>query len=358
LFLSKKIKICTLSLASSFFLFVIAITIFHIYKSTSTPATPCPDKPLLIVSNHLGDPLNLIYLQAIEEAQDSILIFSYSISDPSVLQLLRKKAEEGVQVTIFYEPKTSKVVETVLFDVATIQRASLINKGIMHRKIMVIDTKTVWMGSANLTKDSLKLHDNTAIGIYLPKLAKDITLHAKEVLSNTKYVKAPVYSYNIDTMSFSLWLIPNEDSSLDYLINSIKQAKQSVRVGMFTWTHPSITNSIIEAHKRGLHVQVIIDRNSRWGTSKREIERLQNAGVEVRVSSSEGLFHHKFCLTDESNWILGSSNWTRSAFSRNVESFFTLSNINQETRKKLLQLWQQMLHSSNPNLEKTFKNAA
>ena len=38
----------------------------------------------------------------------------------------------------------------------------------MHRKVLLVDGEEVWLGSANMTRDSLRMHGNLMVGIKDP----------------------------------------------------------------------------------------------------------------------------------------------------------------------------------------------
>ena len=53
----------------------------------------------------------------------------------------------------------------------------------MHQKVIVIDKKQIWLGSANLTNESLNLHNNLVSGLYHPDIAETIIEYPQRAYS-------------------------------------------------------------------------------------------------------------------------------------------------------------------------------
>ena len=113
------------------------------------------------------------------------------------------------------------------------------------------------------------------------------------------------------------------------LINS---AKKSVQVMMFEASyyreHPgSPSNQLIEAvadaGKRGLNVEVILEIKKKTDrTTKRNLETgqiLKKAGVDVVVDPEHTTTHTKLIIIDGNIVVLGSTNWTYNALTKNHE---------------------------------------
>lgn len=97
-------------------------------------------------------------------------------------------------------------------------------------------------------------------------------------------------------------------------------AKKNLDVAVYSLTHPQIVKAIINAHKRGVQVRVITDREQAAGKSqKHAIAALLLAGVPVMVNEHSGLMHLKMSIIDGRVATTGSYNYTWSASERNDE---------------------------------------
>ncbi|MCH9704473.1 MAG: hypothetical protein K0U13_06770, partial [Chlamydiae bacterium] len=247
-----------------------------------------------------------------------ILLYIYSLTDKRLIAALEKKRDEGVEVTVFYDPSATK--KAVGF--------ALSMRGLMHRKLLVIDKRAVYIGSANWTPYSLRMHDNLVVGVQNEELAETIglgNLHSHFTLAG---------------QLAEFWMLPEQsDEALDRLVWLLGEAEQSIRVGMFTWTHPRITDAVIGAARRGVKVEVALDCPQSKRVNLKSIEKMQNAPIEVRLNRGYEVFHHKFVWIDEKILISGSANWTRSAFGRNGECFLILHDLDNVQLKKMRRLW-------------------
>jgi len=131
---------------------------------------------------------------------------------------------------------------------------------------------------------------------------------------------------------------------------ALSKAEKSIYVAMFTiGLSPSKENSkasqlidtLIEAKKRGVDVEVVLDQNVDfvsmhpavsdrrvphllWGESKikstRAFQRLKDAGIKVSYDEPTRYLHAKAVIIDKKTVILGSTNWTESAFDKSIEA--------------------------------------
>jgi len=109
------------------------------------------------------------------------------------------------------------------------------------------------------------------------------------------------------------------DACLHALGLHIRQARESIDICVFTITDDRIAESLLEAHGRGVGLRIITD-NEKSGDRGSDVERLQEAGIPVRMDRSEHHMHHKFAIFDDRHLCTGSYNWTRSAARHNREN--------------------------------------
>ena len=252
----------------------------------------------------------------------------YGITDPNVISLLARKAAEGIPVSIEYDKKASspKLLKTLPPEVHLHASTS---KGLMHRKILIIDQTTLFLGSANLTTASLKHHDNLVVGLYCPPLANFL-----------QHPTSQSFAFTAEGIQGEIWLLPDkEHKALQQLTATLNSAKRSIQMAMFTLTHPDIANTLIAAHTRGVKVDVAVDYFTARGASKKCVEKLCQAGVTVHLSRGQELLHHKWALIDEEALIMGSANWTKAAFQKNEDFLIFFPKLAPVQTKFLKKLW-------------------
>lgn len=318
------------------FLQVISCSIFLFFYLLSQTITqsevPKADSPPLLFASQIQNDLHQIYKSAIHNANSSILLCVYTLTDKEIIHSLKKKSEEGIKVEVVTDAKTSQNLAKKLGSKVTLLQRS--GEGIMHLKILVVDRKLVWMGSANMTKESLKLHGNLVTAFESANLAKAISLKAASFTPNVPEVCCE----SIGNQPIELWFLP-DSQAISYLKELISSAKKTVKVAMFTWTRLDLAQEIVRAAKRGVHAEVVVDHYSGNGVSAKVVSYLKKEGIHVRLSQGTALLHHKFLYIDSNVLVNGSANWTRAAFTKNDDCFLILKNLSHPQKKQMDKLW-------------------
>ena len=80
----------------------------------------------------------------------------------------------------------------------------------------------------------------------------------------------------------------------------------------------ALLDEIIEARERGVEVNILLED----GQEKNRLtaDYLKDRGVMATFDAPETKLHAKTILIDGNKFIIGSSNWTKSAFTKNNES--------------------------------------
>lgn len=311
-----------------FTLFILAL-LFFLQERPITSS----NEPIQLYASICHDDLRKITLDAIGQANASIDLVMYSLTDENVIHALNQKAHEGIDITVFHDPTTQQWGYESLSSITCIPAEI---RGLMHQKILVIDQKHVWIGSANFTTESLRLHDNLAAWVTSPELAQMILSQGF------------THRFTIGGQLFEFWNLPRDrKEGLNRLIQLIDQAEQSICIAMYTWTHPDLTEAVVRAHQRGVCVEVILDRGQALGAGRKTTKYLCDSGLPIWLSSGRKLLHHKCLWIDEKILVNGSANWTRAAFSKNKDCFFILHDLTPIQQDKLHTMWKRTRALSN-----------
>src|ERR1700733_66402 len=111
-------------------------------------------------------------------------------------------------------------------------------------------------------------------------------------------------------MSRSLLVLP--DDSAKPILDAINHASKSLRVKMFVFTDPSLIAAVVQAHKRGVNVRIMLNPRRRSGVSENDESRstLQAAGIDVLDSNPAfDLTHEKSMVVDDKTAFVKSLNW-------------------------------------------------
>jgi phosphatidylserine/phosphatidylglycerophosphate/cardiolipin synthase-like enzyme len=288
---------------------------------------PDPHHPIQFYSNQTRHDIKLTFLQALKGATGSLFLSVYGITDPELLDMVRKKAENQITVQVEYDPTASAPLKKML--PPPIETRAVTSSGLMHRKVIVIDHAQIFLGSANLTPTSLIHHANLVLGLYHPPLAAFL-----------ESPTSPSFGFEVQGQKGELYLFPDPlKSGLVKLLEQINAAKKSIYVAMFTLTHAQIGDALMLAKQRGIDVAIAIDAYTARGASKKLIHRLEQKGIRFYLSQGKELLHHKWALIDEETLVLGSANWTKAAFSKNHDFLLFLYSLKKTQTEFLKQLW-------------------
>ena len=137
-----------------------------------------------------------------------------------------------------------------------------------------------------------------------------------------------------------------------HILREIEAAKQELLVAVYAFTSDDLAGALVQAKKRGVAVQVVVDRefdrtneNSKGkflDAQKIPVRRVSGAIAPVG-DKDPGLMHQKFAIVDRRIVLTGSYNWTYSADNRNDENlllFRAASPLAEEYRKAFFRLWE------------------
>lgn len=289
---------------------------------------PDQDHPIRLYSNQTRQDIKLLFLQALNQANRSIFLSVYGITDTQILNTIRKKSFESIPISIDYDPSASAPLKKLLPSSMQIQPIKA--SGLMHRKILLIDKAQVFLGTANLTPTSLHHHANLIIGLYHPELAA--FLEAPNATS---------YCFKVHQQQGELFLFPDpQKAGFIRLIHAIDCSQRKIIIAMFTLTDPQIGDALIQAKNRGVDISIAIDAYTARGASKKMIHRLEKEGIRFFLSQGKELLHHKWAVIDEQTLVLGSANWTKAAFNKNHDFLLFLSPLENEQIHFLHHLWE------------------
>ncbi len=316
---------------------LLTLVFFFQEERSSTPTTP-----VQLYASICNDDLRTAFLSAIARAHSSLDVTIYSLTDPKIIEALNRQAAAGIEVRIRHDPSTSQFGFHSLSHLVNCSPLKV--SGLMHQKILIVDDKEVWIGSANWTTSSLKLHDNLVTSLQSREFARTL-LASKEH-----------HHFSLAGQRFEYWDFPRDRKpGYERLHQLLRGAEKSIRVAMYTWTHLGLADALIAAKERGVEVEVILDRGQAKGVGKKVTAALESAGIKLWVSGGGRLLHHKFAWIDEKILINGSANWTQSAFSRNRDCFLVLHDLTEDQLKKIERTWRRTRAIGTPKAEITVK---
>ena len=109
----------------------------------------------------------------------------------------------------------------------------------------------------------------------------------------------------------------------DAIIRELNQAKSTVLVQAYSFTSAPIAKALVNAHKRGVKVEVILDKSQR--TEKySSADFLHNSGIPTKIDAQHAIAHNKVMIIDGETVITGSFNFTKAAEENNAENVLVI----------------------------------
>lgn len=124
----------------------------------------------------------------------------------------------------------------------------------------------------------------------------------------------------------------------DLIVKHINGAKKTIYMQAYGFTSGKIIGSLMEAKKRGIDVQIILDRSNMSNIKLARLKVLARHGIILYQDKVSGIAHNKIIIIDEHTVITGSFNFTENADTRNAENIIIITNT--EVAKDYLQNWE------------------
>lgn len=366
----------------------------------------------------LGDDLEQMVVDAIATAQSTIDVAVHEINLPHIATALKERYQAGVQVRVIVENSYSRPLSRM-----TAQQAKALNEhdrqkysefvqladlnhdgqvdageaeqgdaiailqsaqipliddtadgskgsGLMHHKFLVIDGKTLVVGSANLTLSDIHGdflapaslgNANHLLKISSPQLAEHFTQEFNLMWGNPvshplfgikKAYRAPQTVMLTPRSTVTVQFSPTSnrlewEQSVNGLIDrAISTARRSVDLMLFVFSEQPLSDRLEQVKSKGAKVRVLIEPQF---FSRDYSEALDMMGVALknqRCRYEDGnrvwrspittvgtpdlpqgdLLHHKVGIVDQHLVVTGSQNWSQAANHNNDENLLVIDN--------------------------------
>ena len=139
-----------------------------------------------------------------------------------------------------------------------------------------------------------------------------VALSSTGVLSANLALNAPVI----------VCFTPGDDCT-DLIVDRIGMARSEILVQAYSFTSAPIAKAFIDAHKRGVRVQVILDKSQE--TAKYSSATfLANVRVPTYIDRKHAIAHNKIIIIDGETVFTGSFNFTKAAQEKNAENLIVI----------------------------------
>lgn len=146
----------------------------------------------------------------------------------------------------------------------------------------------------------------------------------------------PAFADNtFHNISGEVYFSPNGGCT-EAIVNEIRHAKSEIYVQAYSFTSVPIAKALVDAHKRGIKVEVILDKSQKRERYT-EATFLTNAGIPTYIDSIHAIAHNKIMVIDKEFVITGSFNFTKAAEEKNAENLLILKS--KELASQYLMNW-------------------
>jgi phosphatidylserine/phosphatidylglycerophosphate/cardiolipin synthase-like enzyme len=158
----------------------------------------------------------------------------------------------------------------------------------------------------------------------------------------------PLYTHAIDltlnNTPTQVYFSPNGGVT-QAIINEISNAKTEILVQAYSFTSTPIAKALVDAHKRGVKVEAILDKSQRK-EKYTEATFLANMNIPTYIDDHHAIAHNKVMIIDKATVITGSFNFTKAAEEKNAENLLIIRS--KELAAHYLENWQKHREHSEP----------
>jgi phosphatidylserine/phosphatidylglycerophosphate/cardiolipin synthase-like enzyme len=128
------------------------------------------------------------------------------------------------------------------------------------------------------------------------------------------------------------------------VVLEIGKARKEVLVQAYSFTSVPIAKALLEAKKRGVKVEAVLDKSQRKERYT-AATFLHNSGVPVRIDDKHAIAHNKIIIIDRQTLITGSFNFTKAAEEKNAENLLIIKGNRELAGKYLNNYYAHFSHS-------------
>jgi len=133
---------------------------------------------------------------------------------------------------------------------------------------------------------------------------------------------AIVPAENTSPLSWEVYFSPNGGCT-DAIVKELDKAQSTVLVQAYSFTSYKIAKALLDAHKRGVKVDIILDKSQK-SDQYSSADFLANSGMSVKIDSEHAIAHNKVMIIDGETVITGSFNFTKAAEENNAENLLVI----------------------------------
>lgn len=139
-------------------------------------------------------------------------------------------------------------------------------------------------------------------------------------------------------ISWNVHFSPNGGAQ-DNIVKVIGEATQSIYIQAYSFTSLPITQALIDAKNRKVHIEILLDKSDKTGKGTM-LPMMINNGLIVYIDDKHAIAHNKIMIIDKKIVFTGSFNFTNSAEYRNAENSIEITDLCGKLTETYQKNWQ------------------
>ncbi len=108
-------------------------------------------------------------------------------------------------------------------------------------------------------------------------------------------------------------------------VREINLTQETIKIQAYSFTNQQVGQALLAAHRRGVKVEVILDREN-TGNPNSLIHLLYENGISIYIDDKHAIAHNKIMILDGKVVLTGSANFTKAASESNAENGLVIKN--------------------------------
>ena len=110
---------------------------------------------------------------------------------------------------------------------------------------------------------------------------------------------------------------------LDAVVGELRKAHREILVQAYSFTSDPLTFGLVDAKKRGVNVDILLDRSNEVEKYS-DLHILLEQGLDPLIDADHPIAHNKVMIIDQKTLITGSFNFTNQAEGENAENLLII----------------------------------
>ena len=136
------------------------------------------------------------------------------------------------------------------------------------------------------------------------------------------FLLALLLAVSIQAAEIQVYFSP-QGGCTEAVVANLDKATNTVLVQAYSFTSAPIAKALVDAKKRGVKVQVILDKSQRTERYS-SADFVQRAGIPTFIDAKHAIAHNKIMVIDGETILTGSFNFTKAAEEKNAENLLVI----------------------------------